>query len=291
MILVTGASGHVGGRVVDLLAADDVPLRLMTRSPETVASPAGAEVVFGDYAEPDTLDPAFAGVDVAFIVSGYAEPGRRAELHKNAIDAAAAAGVGHVVYLSFQGAAPDSKFPMARDHHLTEQHLDASGLSYTALRDNLYLDLIPEMLGAEGVIRGPGGTGQVAWVAREDVARCVAAALRHPESATGIYDVTGPEALTLQATVERLSALVGRSLLYEDETVEDARAWRQEMDVPDWEVDTWVGSYEAIAAGELAATSPAVERLTGRAPYRLEDYFVARPILLDPLRAAEPGAS
>lgn len=284
MILVTGASGHVGGRVAELLAEDDQNLRLMTRSPEEVSVPDSGEVIRGDYAEPETLDAAFADVDVAFIVSGYAKPGRRAELHGNAIDAAARAGVEHVVYLSAQGASPDSEFPMSRDHHQTEQHLEESGLSFTVLRDNLYLDIVPEMFGDDGVLRGPGGHGKVAWVSREDVARTVAAALTNPSDAAGIHDVTGPEALSLSETAVKMSALVDRSLEYEDETVEEARAWRSEFDVPDWEVDTWVGSYLAIAAGEFAETSDTVRHLTGRPPYGLDEYFSERPDLLALLR-------
>ncbi|HKL88131.1 MAG TPA: SDR family oxidoreductase [Salinibacter sp.] len=284
MILVTGASGHVGGRVADLLAERDYDLRLMTRTPDALSGRNRESVVQADYAEPDQLDAAFDGVDVAFLVSGYAEPGTRARLHKNAIDAAARAGVQHLVYLSFQGAAPDSHFPMSRDHYQTEQFLKESGVPYTALRDNLYLDLIPELFGPDGVVRGPAGDGTVAWVSREDVAQTVAAALANPAAHAGTYDVTGPEALSLADTADRLSSLLGTPLRYEEESVEEGRAWRRQLDVPEWEVETWLGSYRAIAAGELAAPSDTVERFTGQPPARLDDYFEEHPELLDPLR-------
>lgn len=284
MILVTGASGHVGSRVAELLAERGHNLRLMTRTPEADAVPDAGPVVQADYAEPDTLDAAFDGVAVAFLVSGYARPGTRAQLHKNAIDAAVQADVQHLVYLSFQGAAPDSAFPMSRDHHQTEQFLAESGLAYTALRDNLYLDLVPELFGPDGVMRGPAGDGTVAWVAREDVAQTVAAALANPAAHAGTYDVTGPEALSLADTADRLSSLLGKPLRYENESVEEGRAWRRQLDVPEWEVETWLGSYQAIAAGELATTSNTVERFTGRPPRRLEAYFDEHPALLAPLQ-------
>lgn len=284
MILVTGASGHVGGRVAELLAERDHDLRLMTRTPDALSGPDLGTVVQADYAEPNALDAAFDGVDVAFLVSGYAEPGTRAQLHKNAIDAAVRAGVQHLVYLSFQGAAPDSHFPMSRDHYQTEQFLEESGVPYTALRDNLYLDLIPELFGPDGVVRGPAGNGTVAWVSREDVAQTVAAALANPGAHAGTYDVTGPDAFSLADTADRLSSLLGRPLRYERESVEEGRAWRRQLDVPEWEVETWLGSYQAIAAGELADTSDTVERFTGQPPARLADYFEERPELLDPLR-------
>src|ERR671916_462852 len=125
MILVTGASGAVGGRVARL------------------------------YADPESLPSAFEDVDTAFIVSGYAEPGERWKLHANAVDAALAAGVGRIVYLSFQGAAPDSAFAFARDHARTEQHIRSKGIAYTLIRPNLYLDEVPHFFDDEGVVRGP----------------------------------------------------------------------------------------------------------------------------------------
>lgn len=284
MILITGATGAVGGSVARLLADEGRRLRLLVRDRTRAPNLPHAEVVTGDYADPDSLDGAFAGVDTAFVVSGYAEPGVRARLHKNAFDAAARAGVGHVVYLSFQGAAPNSRFPMSRDHHQSERYLRESGVPYTALRDNLYLDLVPEMFG-DGVVRGPAGRGAAALVAREDAARVAAAVLTSPPAASGTYDVTGPEALTLAETAARLSALVGRELRYQEESVEAGRAWRRQLGAPDWEVATWLGSYEAIAAGELRAVSDTVARFTGRPARNLEAYFGERPHLLDKLRA------
>lgn len=271
----------------ELLADQPRDVRLMTRTPDAVAGIGADSIVEADYTAPDSLTVAFDGVDVAFIVSGYAEPGRRARQHKNAIDAAIQAGTEHLVYLSFQGASPDSHFPMSRDHYRTEQFLRESGIPFTALRDNLYLDLAPEMFGSDSVLRGPADDGAVAWVSREDVARTVVAALTEPTAHEGTFDVTGPEAMTLTETVERLSALVDRELEYQNETVDEGRAWRREYDVPEWEVDVWIGSYRAIAAGELEETSDTVRRFAGREPYPLEEYFSERPSLLAPLQSEE----
>lgn len=275
--LITGATGHIGRQVAELLAKDGIPLRLMARDPQRALRLPGAEVVHGDYADAGTLAAAFTGCNVAFIVSGYAAPGKRAKLHRNAIWAARDAGVEHIVYLSFQGASPTSKFPMSRDHYETEQYLRESGVSFTALRDNLYIDLIGEMFNHEGVLRGPAADGAAAFVAREDVARVAAAILRDPSGASGTYDVTGPEALTLIEVAGRLSGLTGRSLRYEPETVEEGRAWRETLDAPAWEVDTWLGSYEAIAAGELAHVSDTVAHFTHTAPRRLDEYAAEHP--------------
>jgi uncharacterized protein YbjT (DUF2867 family) len=152
------------------------------------------------------------------------------------------------------------------------------------LRDNLYADILPEMFGPEGVVRGPAADGAAAFVSRDDVARVAAVALSRPDVVRGPVTVTGPEALTLEEAARRLSALAGRELRYAPESVAAGRAWRSRLAVPAWEVDTWVGSYEAIAAGELSATSDTVKRCTGREAESLEAYFTRRPGLLAALR-------
>lgn len=286
MILITGASGHIGRRTAEILAQSGQALRLMTRDPARAPQLPGSTVVAGDYADSASLDAALAGVATAFIISGEAQEGKRARLHMNAIDAAVRAGVGHVVYLSFQGAAPTSRFPMARDHALTEAHLAASGLTFTALRDSMYTDGLAEMFNAEGIARGPAGAGAAAWVAREDVAQVAAAVLRQPAAATGIFDVTGPEAVSFADAARRLSRMAGRELRYIDETRAAGFGWRKALGVEDWEVDTWLGSYEAIAAGELADVSDTVLRLTGRAPLSIEAYLEQQPALRAHLRGA-----
>jgi NAD(P)H dehydrogenase (quinone) len=286
MILITGASGNIGRRTAELLTEHGHSLRLLVRDPNRAPQLSMSQVVQGDYAQPATLDAAFTEVDAAFIVSGYAKPGERALLHKNAIDAAVHAQVKHLVYLSFQGASLKSKFPMSRDHYQTEQFLQESGIPFTVLRDNFYFDLIPEMFNAEGVMRGPAGNGAVAWVAREDVSRVAATVLSRPADFCATYDVTGLEALTLTETAKRLSALSGRELRYENEAIEAGRKWRNTFGAPDWEVDTWLGSYEAIAAGELETTSNTVLQVTGVQPFSLEAYFAEYPHLLKPLHSS-----
>ena len=278
MILITGASGRVGRRAAELLAAGGQRLRLMTRSPERAPRLAGAETVRGDFGEPDTLREAFAGVSAALVISGSGVPGERAALHRNAFQAAARAGVGHVVYLSLEGAGNDSKYPFSRDHYLSEQYLLAAGVPYTVLRNAFYIDMFLELFDAAGVMRGPAQQGRGAFVSREDAAATAAAAVR--EQPGGTYDVTGPEALTLAEIAGRLSALVGRKLRYETESADEARERLNRLEPLAWRVDLSVGWFEAIAAGELERTSDSVRRFTGSVPMSLEDYFRAFPGLL-----------
>lgn len=278
-------SGHIGRRVAELLAAAGRTTRLFVRTDaERAPKLPHSKIVVGDYADSASLNRAFSGVASALVVSVYAKPGERALLHKNAFDAAARAGLKHLVYTSFQGAAADSKFLYSRDHHESEQYLRASGVPYTLLRDSLYMDVAPGFFDEHGVLRGPAGNGAVAWISREDVARAAVAVLLQPGEPGAAYDLTGPEALTLDETAQRFSVLCGRELRYEDESIEDARRWRSQTGAPAWEVDVWTGTYLAIKAGELGKISNTVEQLTARKPYRLEEYFHERPQLLGQLR-------
>lgn len=285
-MLITGASGRVARRTAELLASKGHALRLMTRTPQRVPELVNSEIVYGDFAKPASLDNAFSDVTTALIVSGFAEPGKRARLHRNAFEAAARAHVQHVVYLSLQGAGPDSKYPFSRDHFLSEQYLASTGLAFTVLRNAFYMDMFLDMFDAAGVIRGPAKQGRGDFVSREDCARVAAAALNAPSE--GTYDITGPEALSLTDVARRLSAIVGRELRYEDESVEAGRDWRSKSGVPAWRVELSLGWYEAIAVGELERTSDNVQRFTGRSPLDIESYCSEFPGLL---RGLQPPGS
>jgi NAD(P)H dehydrogenase (quinone) len=153
-IAVTGATGRLGGRVARLLAERGVAQRLAVRSPERAPDLAGAVPVRCAYDDPELVRTALDGVETVLMVSGSETPDR-VEQHRTFIDAAAVAGVRRLVYISFFGASPTATFTLARDHWATEDHLRASGLSTVLLRDNFYLDFLPELVEADGVIRGP----------------------------------------------------------------------------------------------------------------------------------------
>lgn len=264
MIVITGASGRLGRRVARLLSGGTRPelLRLVVRDPSR-APALGAEVAVASYSDFDAVRRALAGADVVLMVSGAEAPDRVAQ-HRNFVDAAVAAGVGHLVYTSFVGAAPDAVFTLGRDHWATEEHIRASGLPFTFLRDNLYADFLPMMAGEDGVIRGPAGDGRAALVAQDDIASAAAAVLRSFESHAGrTYDLTGPAALTLAEAAATITEVTGRAVRFHHETLEEAYASRASYGAPSWQVDAWVSTYTSIASGELAAVSGDVELLTG----------------------------
>lgn len=273
---ITGSTGGIGSRVASSLAERGLRQRLIVRDPTRAPRLPGADVTQAEYADGPAMRRALEGVNTLFMVSG-SEAFDRVLQHRTAIDAAVEAGVQRIVYLSFLGASPDSTFTFARDHYHTEEHIRATGLDYTFNRSSLYLDYIPPMTWDGGVIRGPGGNGRVAWVARDDVADAAVAVLTGSGHEGKSYDVTGPEAITFAETAEYLSLATGRRITYQDETLEDARASRAKFGAPDWEVEGWVTTYAAVAAGELDAVSNAVLTLTGHPPLTVPEYFRCHP--------------
>ena len=281
LIAVTGATGAVGGRVAAGLANIGAHQRLVVRDLSRAPQHPGAEARQASrYGAADEMRAALAGAHTLFLVPA-AETADRVEQHKTAVDAAAAAGVHGIVYLSFFGAAPDATFTLARDHWHTEQHIRARGLTWTFLRMNLYMDFIPSMVLPEGVIRGPAGAGRVAAVLRDDVAAAAVAALTTDDHDGLTYDLTGPEAFTLAQAAELMSRTADKSVRFEDETDEQAFASREVFGAPDFEVRGWVSSYQAIRDGSLDTVSRHVRELTGREPISLAEYLRAHPEALD----------
>ena len=260
------------------LAASGFAQRLLVRNAARTPQLDGAHAVVCSYGDGAASRQALDGVKVLFMVSA-AEAEDRLQQHYAFVDAAADAGVEHVVYTSFYGAGPGATFTLARDHYATEERIKASGMEYTLLRDNFYLDFLPLMTGDDGVIRGPAGDGVFSGVAREDIARCAHAVLRDPAIHKGkTYNLTGPEELTMAQAAEVLSAGTGREVRYQPETVEEAYASRASYGAPQWQLDAWVSTYTAMAAGEMAGLSPDVHGLTGQDPISLAE-FLTRPVL------------
>ncbi|MES5820260.1 SDR family oxidoreductase [Streptomyces sp. RG80] len=276
-LVVTGATGRLGGLVARRLAERDVPQRLLVRSPERAPRLPGATAVRGSYGDHDAAVQGLTGAETLFMVSASESADRLAQ-HKAFVDAAVEAGVRHLVYISFFGAAPDATFTLARDHFHTEEHIRSTGLAYTFLRDNLYAEFVPDLAGADGVIRGPADKGRAAFVAHDDIADAAVAVLTRPaEHAGAVYDLTGPEAVSLEEAAAVLSEVRGHSVTYHPETVEEAYASRASYGAPQWQLDAWVSTYTAIAAGQLEGVSDALPRLTGRPATPLADVIRALP--------------
>jgi uncharacterized protein YbjT (DUF2867 family) len=260
---VTGSTGRLGGRVAQRLAAAGAQQRLLVRDLSRAPELPGAAAVQAPFAEREAVRTALNGVRYVLMVSA-SESADRVTQHTAFVDAAVEAGVEHLVYVSFSGAAADCTFTLGRDHYATEQHIRASGLQFTFLRDNFYADFLPAMVGADGVIRGPAADGRVALVAQDDIADAATAVLLDPAPHVDMtYTLTGPEALSFDEIAAVLTQGLGRPISYHPETLAEAYASRAQYGAPDWQVDAWVSTYTAIAQGEVAAVSDDIPRLTG----------------------------
>ena len=270
MIAVTGATGGIGGRVAPALAERGVEQRLLVRDPSRAPELSGAELVqVPDYGDGEAMRNALDGAETLMLVSFEESEDRVAE-HKAAIDAAVAAGVGRIVYTGFFNASSDCTFLLGRHHFATEEYLRGTGIEWTVLRDNFYLDVLP-LYAAEGAIRGPAGDGRMAAVARDDVAAVAVEALTSDDWVNQALELTGPEAMSMAEVAERLAAFYGKPVEYIDETLEEAWESRRSTGAPDWMIEAWISTYTAVAKGELDGVTDTVERVTGRPPIDLEE--------------------
>ena len=281
-LVVSGASGRLGRRIVELLAdAGADRLVATTRSPERLAGLAKRGVVVrrADFDDPDSLQAAFAGADRLLLVSTDAidSPGRRIEQHRAAIDAAKAAGARHVVYTSC--ADPDPRFMVAADHWATEQALAASGLGWTALRHNLYTEYLEEVLPeamASGRLVAAAGEGGAAFVTREDCARSAAAALLSTDPGSRVLEIAGPAIVTVREVARLASELAGRPVSYAPVEPAALRAGMVAAGLRGHVADVLVSMHVAMAQGKFRAATSAVAELTGRAPTSVPAFLSSR---------------
>ena len=277
-IAVTGSTGGVGSRVAKRLAAEGVRLRLVVRDPGRAPVLRGSELAVAEYRDGPAMRKALDGVDTLFLVSAK-ESVDRVDEHLTAVESARQAGVRRVVYTSFLGAGPQCTFILARHHWTTEEAIRASGMAFTFLRDSMYADFVPHMVdGEDRVIRGTRRrrAGQRRGSRRRGVGGRGGAARRGCARRADVRRHR-PEALTLQEIADILGDITGRPVRYEVETVDEAYRSREKYGAPDWEVEGWVSTYTAIAAGELALVSGDVEAVTGHPPTSLRDLMVAHP--------------
>ena len=273
-IAVTGCTGVLGGMVARDLAEHGIAQRLLVRTPAKAPQLPDSTVHQFSYGDKEASRIALDGVETLFMVSGP-EGTERLNDHRAFVDAAASAGVKHIVYTSFIATAPDAIFTLSHDHYFTEEHIKASGMRWTFLRDNFYIDIMESFVGEDGVIRGPADDGRLAIVARADVARTAAAVLADPAPhASHTYDLTGPEALTVEEIAATIARVRGTAVRFQNETVEEAYASRAGYGVPDWQLDAWVSTYTAIASNVLSGVSTDVETITGTAPRSFETFLL-----------------
>ena len=273
-LLVTGATGMIGGLLVDELVARDVGSTAMVRGSATpaLAGLDGVRVVHGDFDDAASLERALEGSERAFLLTNSSE--RSEEQQLAFVRAAAKAGVRHIVKLSQLHADVQSPVRFLRYHAVVEAAIVEAGLDFTFVRPNLvlqaYLAFAP--LIAAGTLPAPIGQARVSVVDARDIARVCAAALTEGGHAGKTYDVTGPEAVTHQELATALGRAAGHEVAFQQAGPDAFAAMLAQVGMPQWQAAGLIEDYAHYERGEAATVSRDVERVTGRAPITLAQF-------------------
>lgn len=279
-LLVTGASGQLGRRVIELLLeSGEANIIATTRHLEKLAdlSAKGVDVRYASFDEPDTLAQAFQGADRLLLISTdvLGVPGKRLQQHQNAVQAAVSAGVKHIIYTSLV-AADNTPVLFAPDHNDTEKALAASTLGSTILRNNLYMDLLVGSVN-QGLKSGSwysaSGDGKSAYITREDCAQAAAAALASDFEGQRTLDITGSEALSQAEIVAIANAITEQAIQYVPVPLEAVIQGMVDAGLPRPLAETYASIQQATAEGKFANVSTAFEDLTGRKPQTIRDFL------------------
>jgi uncharacterized protein YbjT (DUF2867 family) len=268
MILVTGATGTNGRELVDELKKRRVPFRAMLRDANKRSLlPEGVEIVEGDFAKPDTVARALDGVDHAFLVSPSSE--QSGELEKSFIAAAKNAGVAHVVKLSVIGADLHSTSRFQRFHREVEIELENSGMGWTNLRPNLFMQTTlsykPTIV-SQNAIFASAGNSRISAVDVRDIAAVAAVMLTEAGHEGKNYIITGPEALTHTEMAARLSEALGKQVRYVDVPYSVTRDALLQMRIPAWQVEGIIELNDMYKRGEAAGVTDTVRSVAKKEP-------------------------
>ena len=267
MILVTGATGTIGGELINLLAEQDIPFRAMVRSPEKaqVLKTQHIETVVGDLQDPASLDRAFNGAASIFLLSAADE--RQVKLQLNAAEAAKRASVGYVVKVSVIGALVDAPIKLGRDHAAIEQALLDTGIITALLRPHSFMQNLlgsVELIAKKGEFYGATGGVKIPLIDARDVAAAAAALLIKPCHESESYVLTGPEGISNDEVAQILSEVTGKSIRYVDIPPEQLKAGMVAAGMPEWLAADLQTLHEMWLKGVGTEVSDSVPTLTGR---------------------------
>lgn len=280
MILVTGATGHIGGAVVRGLLALGHEVAALARNPEAARGRLPRQTVLraGDYEDARALKQAFTGIDELVLISSDGDAGAIMRHHANAIEAARAAEVGHITFTSIIDVGETSPFYYAPAYRDAEHRLANCGVPSTILRCGLYSDFILDTwlvpARASGELALPAGHGMIAPVSRDDLVTAITAVAARPDRSRAFHTITGNEALDFSDIAARYAETAGQQLRYRPcpagEYLASATA---RLDEP-WP-EAFATLCASIAEGRYATTSSDFSALTGKQPESFRD-FIAR---------------
>ncbi|NLP58319.1 SDR family oxidoreductase [Lutibacter sp. B1] len=282
-ILITGATGLLGSSTIKYLLNKGVEAKNIyalvrdTKKAENLVEK-GINLKIGNYDDYPSLVEAFKEIDKLFFVSGSEIPKRVAQ-HENIVKAAKEAKVKHIIYTSFQRKNETETSPIvtvAEAHLKTEDLLKNSGINYTIMKNNLYMDIIPMFIGnvlETGTIYQPAADGKVAFVLRDDIAEVAANILTTTGHKNKEYDITANEAYSYNDIAVMISEITGKTINYISPSVEEYRKTLTDAGVPNEIIGMTIGFSLAQAQTELDQTANIFENLLGRKPVSLQEYL------------------
>lgn len=281
MILVTGATGHLGAATVDFLLktipASQIAVLARDENKATPLKAKGVEVRIGDYKNYESLVATFKGADKVLLISS-ADMDDRFKQHKKAIDAAKEVGVKHLIYTGSDIKDITKSFTgeIADVHNNTSQYLKESGLTYTLLNNNLYADVIPTFIGEKVLETGvyfPGGEGKVPFATRSDMAEAAAHVLATDGHDNKEYAIAGDVAYSFGDITQLLSKISGKEITYTSPSTDEFKQALTAAGVPEFYVGMLADFAQAIKDTEFDTQNSDLEKLIGRKPTPLKEYL------------------
>src|SRR5215208_3254781 len=266
-ILVTGATGHVGSALLERLTATEVEVRALVHDESKVQSlrDRGVEIVLGDFLKPETLGPALEGVSTVFLLTPI-HP-EQVPQASNVIQAAKESGNDpRIVRLSVQQASHEAPARNSRQHAQIEYQLISSGLSYTILRPQSFMQntlMAARTVASEGRIYQPFKDGKLGMIDVRDIGEVAVKVLTEEGHEGKVYTLTGPAAISFYEVAEALSEILGKEVRYVNISLEDAKRAMLNMGLSEWRAEVLVEYAKAHSEGYSNFTSEDVEQLTG----------------------------
>lgn len=267
MILVCGATGKVGSEVVKQLSQAGVQCKALVHDAakaDSIRFP-NVEIAPGDFAQPETLLAALAGVDRVFLA---APPNpQQPEMEGNMIRACQQTGVQCIVKLSVLGASSDSDAAFRQWNGQIEQQLKQSGIPWTILQPNAFMQSLlqsADTILSAGTFYLPMGDARASQIDVRDVAAVAVACLTQQGCQNQTHVLTGPQAITYSECAEALTHALGRPVTYQAVSLEEARTWLRDRGMPDWQIESYLKGAEAYLRGEGALVTNEVQAILNR---------------------------
>jgi len=274
MILVTGGTGGIGTELLRLLSQAGVATRALARNPQKAQKLPSITWVAGDLERPETLPGVFEGATTLFLNTSYYE--NMVTLQHNAIAAARAAGVRHVVKVSAFAASDHSRAPIGRWHYQVEKELQESGMGWTILRPHHFMQNLlaqAEYVIKDGAVYSASGDGKIPYIDARDIAAVAFVTLTQPGHLGKKYVLTGGEAISYRQAAEIIGATIDKPLRFVDESPDEARARRVREGLPPAVIESAlaISAYQR-AGGKTVTITNTIADLTGRPPRTVGEF-------------------